>query len=215
MCSSDLWLAGRFVADGWSLKKLHRVIMLSATYRQASLPASKDVENKLLARQNRRRLPFEALRDSLLVAGGRLDPTAGGRPVELFEAPYPTRRTVYGKVDRSNLPGTFRVFDVASPDQHSPQRFQTTVPPQALYLLNSPFVAEQARAAAARPEVAGAKSDGEKVTALYRAVLGRDPTAEERALAFAFVTGEGKGDFGPWPQLAQVLMLSNEFAFVD
>ncbi|MBX9579203.1 MAG: PSD1 and planctomycete cytochrome C domain-containing protein [Gemmataceae bacterium] len=209
------WLAARFVADGWSVKKLHRVIMLSATYRQASLPATADIENKLLGRQNRRRLDFEALRDSLLVAAGRLDSAPGGRPVELFEAPYPTRRTVYGLIDRSNLPGTFRVFDVASPDQHSPQRFQTTVPPQALYLLNSPFVAEQARAAAARPEVAGAKSDGEKVAALYRAVLGRDPSAEERALGAAFAAGEVKGDFGPWPQLAQVLMLSNEFAFAD
>ncbi|MBX9628562.1 MAG: PSD1 and planctomycete cytochrome C domain-containing protein [Gemmataceae bacterium] len=209
------WLAGRFVADGWSLKKLHKLVMLSATYRQVSLPATTDPENKLLARQNRRRLDFEALRDSLLVAAGRLDLTPGGKPVDLFKAPYPTRRTVYGLLDRSNLPGTFRVFDVASHDQHSPQRFQTTVPPQALYLLNSPFVAEQARAAAARPAVAGAKSDGEKVVALYRAVLGRSPTAEERALGVEFVAGGGAGDFGPWPQLAQVLMLSNEFAFVD
>ena len=235
------WLAAKFVADGWSVKKLHKLIMLSATYRQSSnpepgtrnperktglfgiavpgsalrVPSSLDPENKLLARQNRRRLDFEALRDSLLAAGGRLDLTAGGKPVDLFKAPYTTRRTVYGLIDRSNLPGTFRVFDLASPDQHSPQRFQTTVPPQALYLLNSPFVAEQARAAAARPEVAGAKSDGEKVAALYRAVLGRDPTAEERALGVAFVAGEAKGDFGPWPQLAQVLMLSNEFAFAD
>jgi hypothetical protein len=238
------WLAARFVADGWSLKKLHKLVMLSATYRQSSgvrsadfgmrnpdrrltllglsipnsalrAPHSTDPDNRLLARQNRRRLDFEALRDSLLFAAGRLDLTPGGKPVDLFQAPYPTRRTVYGLIDRSNLPGTFRVFDVASPDQHSPQRFQTTVPPQALYLLNSPFVAEHARAAAARPEVAGAESDGEKVGALYRAILGRSPTAEERALGLEFVAGGGKGDFGPWPQLAQVLMLSNEFAFVD
>jgi hypothetical protein len=248
------WLARRFTQDGWSVKRLHKLVMLSATYQQASVmrsaefgmrneapshapaavfgfpvliphsefraPHSEDPENRLLARQNRRRLDFEALRDSLLLTAGRLDRTVGGKPVDLFKAPFPTRRTVYGVIDRSNLPGTFRSFDVASPDQHSPQRFQTTVPQQALFLLNSPFVAEQARAVVARPEVSAAKSPGAKVAALYRVVLGRNPTTEELALGRAFVgtadaSGPAADRFGKWEQYAQVLLLSNEFAFVD
>ena len=210
------WLAKRFIEDGWSVKKLHKRIMLSAAYQQSSVGTPQafaaDPENKLLAHQNRRRFDFEAMRDSLLAASGKLDPAIGGRPVDLFKAPFTTRRSVYGFIDRSNLPGTFRVFDLASPDQHSPQRFQTTVPQQALFLLNSPFVVEQSKALAARSTGAGS----EKVKSLYRLALGRNPTREELALAVEF-TGSANttGDFGAWEQLAQVLLLSNEFAFVD
>jgi hypothetical protein len=194
--------------------------MLSAAYRQSSATSAEsyrtDPENRLLAHQNRRRLDFESLRDSLLSAAGRLDLTEGGKPVDLFKAPFSTRRTVYGLIDRTNLPGTLRVFDVASPDTHSPQRFQTTVPQQALFLLNSPFVQEQAKALAARKEVAEADSAAAKVTALYRLALGRNPTKAEAALAAEFVSDdEAKAAFGRWAQLAQVLLLSNEFAFVD
>src|SRR5581483_1568825 len=219
------WLARRFVQDGWSVKRLHRTIMLSATYQQAGTASPElyrlDPDNKLLARQNRRRRDFESMRDGLLSAAGRLDPTVGGRPVDLFKTPFTTRRTIYGFIDRQNLPGTFRAFDFASPDQHSPQRFQTTVAPQALFLMNSPFAAEQAKAVASRPEVAAAKTTDEKITALYRAVLGRRPTSEELAIGREFVAGpdgwfartaDGAKPFGRWPQYAQVLLLSNEFA---
>jgi hypothetical protein len=212
------WLATRFVQDGWSIKKLHKRIMLSATYQQSSNAdrgTDADVDNRWLSHQNRRRLDFEAMRDSLLFASGRLDPTIGGRAVDLFKTPFTTRRSIYGVIDRSNLPGTFRAFDLASPDQHSPQRFQTTVPQQALFLLNSPFVAEQAKSLAARSEVKQAKTDSAKVTALYRAALGRNPTKAEAALALDFVTSKNTADFGNWEQLAQVLLMSNEFAFVD
>src|SRR5207248_692920 len=133
------WLARRFVQDGWSVKRLHKTIMLSATYQQASTGPAElyglDPDNRLLARQNRRRLDFESMRDSVLSAAGRLDPALGGRSVDLFKAPFSTRRTVYGFIDRQNLPGTMRAFDMASPDQHSPQRFQTTVPTQSLFLM--------------------------------------------------------------------------------
>ena len=214
------WLANGFMKDGWSLKKLHKRIMLSATYQQSSAVSSElfklDPENRLLAHQNRRRLDFEAMRDSLLVAAGRLDTTAGGKPIDLFATPFTMRRTVYGLIDRTKLPGTFRVFDVASPDTHSPQRFQTTVPQQALFLLNSPFVTEQAKALAARKEIADAKGAGAKVMALYQLALGRMPTKDEVALATEFVADDdAMATFGRWPQLAQVLLLSNEFAFVD
>ena len=214
------WLATTFVKDGWSVKRLHRQIMLSATYQQSSAVSAeqykRDPENRWLAHQNRRRLDFETLRDSLVAASGRLDLTAGGKPVDLFRAPFPTRRTVYGLIDRTNLPGTYRAFDFANPDTHSPQRFQTTVPQQALFLLNSPFVQDQAKALAGRKEIADAKTVPAKVTALYRLALGRNPTTTEAALAAEFVANDDpKAAFGHWPQLAQVLLLSNEFAFAD
>jgi hypothetical protein len=218
------WLAKRFVTDdGWSLKALHRRIMLSATYQQASTRRPEldkiDPENRLLGRMNRQRLDFEALRDAMLAAAGQLDPKIGGRSVDLFKAPFPKRRTVYGFIDRQNLPGTFRAFDFASPDQHTPQRFQTTVPQQALFLMNSPFVAEQARALAARPEVMAAETTGQRATALYRAAVGRAPTPEEVELAGEFVRSAAwsarTAKLSPWEQYAQVLLVGNEFAFVD
>jgi hypothetical protein len=214
------YLATRFVQDGWSLKKLHKLIMLSATYQQSSQVSADayklDPENKLLAHQNRRRLDFEAMRDSILQVAGRLDTTLGGKPVNLFSAPFSTRRSIYGLIDRTNFSGTMRAFDVASPDQHAPQRFQTTVAQQALFLMNSPFITEQAKALLARPEVSASKTPEQKVTALYKLVLGRSPTQIELELAIEFTKEDDpKATFGRWPQLAQVLLLSNAFAFVD
>lgn len=214
------WLAVKFVQDGWSLKKLHKLIMLSATYQQSSsVPAETyklDPENKLLSHQNRRRLDFEAMRDSILATAGRLDTTLGGKPVNLFTAPFTNRRSIYGLIDRTSFPGTMRAFDVASPDQHAPLRFQTTVAQQALFLMNSPFVTEQAKALAGRSEVVAAKSPKEKVIALYKCALSRQPTSNEVELALEFTEDDDpKAAFGRWPQLAQVLLLSNAFAFVD
>src|SRR5205085_6957806 len=131
-------------------------------------------DNRYLARMNRRRLDFEALRDSLLSVAGRLDGRQGGRAVDLTTAPFSTRRAVYGLIDRQNLPGLFRTFDFASPDATSPQRYQTTVPQQALFLLNSPFVLEQARKLMSLPEIATASQE-ERVGRLYRRIYGRTP----------------------------------------
>jgi len=95
---------------------------------------------------NRRRLDFEAMRDTMLAMAGKLDvSTMGGHAVDIVGTNYSTRRTVYGFIDRQNLPGLFRTFDFASPDTTSPQRFNTTVPQQALFLLNSPFAVDQTR----------------------------------------------------------------------
>jgi hypothetical protein len=214
------WLATRFVADGWSVKRLHKRIMLSATYQQASdlrPELAADPDNRLLGRMPRRRLDFESLRDSLLAAAGTLDRTVYGQSVDLFQPPFSHRRSVYAYVDRQNLPGTFQAFDFASPEQHTPQRYVTTVPQQALYLMNSPFVIAQAKAVMARPDVVWAMSAGERVRRVYRAVLGRDPTAAETWLAVGFVRSDDPPPAGltRWEQFAQVLLLSNEFAFVD
>ena len=217
------WLAIRFIEGGWSVKKIHKEIMLSRTYQQASNItadlARLDPENRLLAHMNRKRLDFEGMRDSMLVAAGHLDRTVGGKSVDLFKEPFTHRRTLYGFIDRQNLPGTFRVFDFASPDQHSPQRFTTTVPQQALFLINSPFVVEQAKGLIARKEVSSLSRPEDRVVALFRLLYGRPPTREESALAIAFVSSVDERTTAPaltrWEQLAQVLLLSNEFAFVD
>ncbi|HYO09794.1 MAG TPA: PSD1 and planctomycete cytochrome C domain-containing protein [Tepidisphaeraceae bacterium] len=190
------WLAQRFANDdAWSLKKLHKRIMLSAAYQQSSHDANPnasavDPENRLLWRQNPRRLDFEAMRDSLLFASGYLDLTMGGRSVDITTEPFTGRRTVYGFIDRQNLPGLFRTFDFASPDATSGMRFTTTVPQQALFMMNSPFVLQQAKRLAARAEVKAEADPPRRVARLYRAVLGRAPTAEEVELAVGFIKAE-------------------------
>jgi hypothetical protein len=211
------WLAARFVESGWSVKQLHRLIVTSHAYQQSSAGpvelVKADPENRLLGRMTRKRLTWEGLRDNLLVAAGRLDHSVGGRSVDVFKEPFVTRRAVYGFIDRQNLPGTFRSFDMALPDTHAPQRFTTTVPQQALFLMNAPFVMEQAKALAARANEA---DPAKRVAALYRLAYSRPATAEEMQLALEFVKAPAEGmGLTPWDQLAQVLLSANEFAFVD
>jgi hypothetical protein len=214
------YLASSFVEGGWSVKKLHKTILLSATYQQSSEASAKaqvaDVDNRLLSHQNRQRLDFEALRDSLLWASGRLDARVGGAPVEITTAPYSPRRSVYGFIDRQNLPGLFRTFDFASPDTSTPQRHTTTVPQQALFLMNAPFVVEQAKALAARADVTAKMDTGERIGTLYHLLYGRAPEAEEVALGRHFVESAASEKLlSPWEKYCQALLLSNEFAFVD
>jgi hypothetical protein len=212
------YLASYLMSHGWSLKQLHRLILLSAVYRQQSEDRPEcrqvDPENLLLWKRNRQRLDFEATRDALLAVAGTLDRTVGGKSVKEIMAPSARRRTLYGFLDRLNVPGLFRTFDFPSPDATSPQRASTTVPQQALFLMNSPFVQECARHLVARPEVGGERDLAGRVVQLYRLAYGREPTAQETALARAFVetapqTGDG------WQRYAQALLLANEFVFVD
>ena len=141
-----------------------------------------------------------------------------GRPVELTKAPFPPRRAVYGYIDRQDLPNLFRVFDIASPDSSTPRRPRTTVPQQALFLMNSPFVVEQAQALAAALPQGESTNDGQRIAALYRAVLQRKPTSEEEAIGLEFVgatPSEGEMKLNPWEQYAQLLLLTNEVMYVD
>src|SRR5262249_15493740 len=133
---------------------------------------------------------FEALRDTLLAVSGKIDFAMGGRAVDLTTEPFTTRRTVYGFVERQNLPGLFRTFDFASPDTTSPQRFATTVPQQALFLMNSPFVVQQARNLLERAEVKSASTDEQKLQRLHQAAYQRPPDADELKLARAFVQAQ-------------------------
>jgi hypothetical protein len=218
-------LALRFIDSGWSVKQLHRWIMLSAVYQQSSRPATSresaphpatiDPENRLLWHFPRQRLDLEALRDSWLYVAQALDERVAGRPFENISDPAQRRRTIYGLVNRNDLPGVYRVFDFADPDASAPERPQTTVPQQALFAMNSPFVREQARRVM---EVVAAVADDEaaRVSALYRHVLSREPDSLEREEALQFVrTASPEGKMSPWERLAQVLLLTNEFTFVD
>jgi hypothetical protein len=210
------YLATTFMAQGWSVKAMHRLIMLSAVYRQKSDDRSeckrRDPENLLLWKMNRGRLDFEATRDALLAVAVRLRRTIGGPSVRNITAPSATRRTLYGYLDRLNVPELFRTFDFPSPDATSPRRDQTTVAPQALFLMNNPFVIECARVLVQRPEIAGEKDVAKRVESLYRLLYGRAPAAEELALARAYVDVPG---LGSWERYAQALLLANEFVFVD
>ena len=185
------WLAIRFMDNGWSVKKMQKLIMLSATYQQSSEvdPAEMkaDPDNRLLTHFTRQRLDWEATRDSLLAAAGQLDTTMGGRPVEILDS---NRRTVYAFIDRQNLPGVFRSFDYASPDATSPQRFVTTVPQQALFMMNSPFILQQVQALLHRPEVAGQHDPAQRVAELYQLIYQRMPTPDELTLGRQFVGSE-------------------------
>ncbi len=191
-------LAWRFIQDGWSIKRLHRMMLLSRTYRQQSLdrPSARaiDPENRWLWRMNPRRLDWESLRDSILAVGSRLDRALYGRPVQWTSQPISTRRTVYGFTDRQNFPGLFRNFDVANPDQHTPRRHTTTVPQQALFLMNHPFLSESAIALSARSasRPAGPNSDGERLTRLFLLTYQRTPTEEERLAFEQFLRSAGR-----------------------
>jgi hypothetical protein len=185
------WLASRFMEEGWSIKKLHRLILLSATYQQASdaEPAftEADPENRWLGRFKRRRLDFEAFRDSLLFAAGQLDLAMGGRSVELTGESPALRRAVYGFIDRQNLPGVFRTFDFASPDTTSPQRHVTTVPQQGLFMLNSPFVMDRARGLTGLPGLDAQPFSESQIQTLYRRVFARNAGPAEVKLGLRFL----------------------------
>lgn len=195
-------LANWLVEHNWSRKALIKYILVSHTWLQSSNDRPElveaDPENRLLARMPRRRLDFEAFRDSLLSVSGRLEPDVGGESVDITKAPYGTRRTLYARIDRQNLPNVFRTFDFASPDNHSPQRFETTVPQQALFQFNSEFVLQTSEAIA--KQVVGSNDSVEStVRKLFELILKRAPTADERLWAtdyFHLMTAE-QFDGGP------------------
>ena len=185
------FLATYLIENDWSLKSVHRLIVRSAVFQQASRPGAEvdtlDPENRLLSFFPRRRLDFESMRDSLLAASGELDPTMGGRPGEMLGANASKRRSLYGRIDRQFLPNTLRDFDFANPELHSPQRHHTNVPQQALFFLNSPFV--EARAVAFAKRVAAGPSS-ERIRQFFRIALQREPTAHELGASLEFIGAE-------------------------
>jgi hypothetical protein len=231
------WLALRFIAEGWSVKSLHRLIMVSSVYQQSCRPVPTeaarahqlDPENHLLHRFNRQRLDFEGLRDAFLASTGELDLDMGGPAAELNATPLNRRRTVYGRIDRKFVPGMAKSFDFTNPDVHTPERHITAAPQQALFLLNDPFVAERCRQLAAQLKSLPETDVARRIEQLYLAILRRPPTPAQQAQAEAFLGETGQPSpaetgakqnpaehlLNAWEQLAQVLFFSNDFLFVD
>ncbi|MGB4740253.1 MAG: PSD1 and planctomycete cytochrome C domain-containing protein [Fuerstiella sp.] len=180
-----------FIKNNWSQKALIRYIVLSHTWQQSSDArpevAVNDPENRLLARMPRRRMDFEAFRDSLLAVAGKLEMQVGGTSADITSESLTLRRTVYARIDRQNLPNLFRTFDFASPDNHAAQRYETTVPQQALFQLNNPFVMSMAETLANSAVTAGKETGGNTVEALFKRVLQRSPSADEAEWADRFL----------------------------
>ncbi len=204
------YLATWFMDQGWSLKKLHKFIVMSATYQQDSRANERgmndDPTNQWLWRQNIQRLDFEQIRDTLLTLGGKLDRATAGRPFTISSAnsdrykgmvadalkptTNPNRRTIYAMIDRNALPDMFGTFDFANPDMTTGERQLTTVPQQALFMMNSPFVVEQVKNLLAREEFPDDAIDAEKVRFIFRTALQRQPTEHELELARDFLSND-------------------------
>ena len=211
-------LAVRFMEAGWSLRWLHREIMLSAAYQLSAqrepANAERDPENLYLWRHAPRRLDFEAWRDAWLAVSGRLDAKRGGPSINLTDANN-VRRTLYAKVSRLEPNKLMVLFDFPDANVTSGRRSVTTVPQQQLFVLNSEFTIETAKAFARRLEKAAAKEE-ERIGWAFRLAYGREPTPEEMRASLEFVHGAGTRErLAPWEQFAQAILASNEFMWID
>ncbi len=205
------WLAAEFVDSGWSVKSLDKAILMSEAYRRSSrvLAANyeADPDNRLLWRFNPvSRLDAETLRDALLAVSGRIDLARGGPPEDLSESTV--RRTLYGKVDRTNPDPGLGVFDFPDAKTHSPERDVTVGPLQRLYYLNNPFFIEQSAALAERLAAdAGSVTDA-RIRRAYELLFGRKPSDDEIAAGRRYLGGDS------WERYCQVLLASSEFLTV-
>ena len=224
------YLTREFIDSGWSMKQLHRMVMLSETYRLSSddVPASSAVDpaNDLMWRANRRRLDAEQIRDSVLSFSGDLDVTPGGRhPMphhltyfyrqhEPFQEAYPTnRRTVYTMQQRIQKNPYLDLFDGPDGNIQLSERRSTTTTLQALFLMNSKFLHQQANAIAERT-MARSPNTRARVEWAYETIFGRPPTRENLDAADSFLARAGEGQAG-WAGYLRGMLSSNEFFFVD
>jgi hypothetical protein len=231
------FLAHRFVSENWSMKKLIRSIVLSRTYQLSTTPSARDdPDNRFLARANRRRLDAEQIRDAILWTSGELKldiggPNIGSGPAGAANLPVnaeysyvfsDTRRSVYTPAFRNKRLELFEVFDFADINAPMGQRNVSTVAPQALYLMNHPFVVAQAKLAARRALAAGDRTDEARILDAYRATLGRPPTPRERELAQQFLAAGGESVPGTparseeaWGQFYQALFACVDFRYLN
>ena len=196
------YLANDFMENGWTMKRLHRMIVMSNVYRLDSDPTANplvvkkgpvdplkiDAGNRLLWRGNLRRLDFESIRDSMILLTGKLNPLVGGQPANITDEPFSYRRSLYGYVDRRRLSDTLSQFDYGDPDQPNSKRNSTIVPQQALFFMNNPLSVEVARAVAARKDVANALSEDQRIVAMFRSMFQRRPSTNEIRVAQEFLT---------------------------
>ncbi len=211
------YLAATFVEEGWSIKTLHHQIMTSSVYRQASVDRDDglraDPENRLLWKMNRRRLDFESLRDAVLAVSDNLTTELYGPALDLFgdNQSHP-RRTIYGFIDRLDVSPLLTTFDFPNPIASSPQRESTTVPPQALYLMNNQFAADAARRIA-NDVIQSTADSPSRIARAYTLLFGREPTADELTVAQDLIGAQP--DVATWSLYVHGLLMTNEFTFVD
>jgi hypothetical protein len=223
------WLTSDFVHHGWSVKRLVRLIVSTQTYQQSGehreAASQSDPENRRLWRANRKRLSIEAIRDSMLTVSGQLDRRYDGHAEKLWGDDYTRRRAIYGFINRFNLDPTLRAFDFPAPLQTQPARGESIVAPQALFTMNSPFVIDQAKAVTDSSQFSSCESDQQRIEYLFRTILGRHPARSETARSIKLVEFQARFKKpqnqssrlinSPWPLMAQALMMSNEFQYVD
>lgn len=206
------WLAASFMEHGWSLKWLHREIMLSAVYSLASdysaANQQADPDNRLLWRYPRRRLDVESLRDSVLFVSGALDGRPGGEPTP-FDAKN-QRRSIYGHISRQRPDAMLGLFDFPNANVTSEERVTTNVPLQRLFLLNSGFILQYAQRLAARIADAVPNDEPGRIRFAYQLLFQRPPTEKELATGINYIEGGRR-----WPLYAQALLGTNEFLYVD
>jgi hypothetical protein len=210
-------LAARFVSSGWSVKAMHRLIMLSNVYQQSVVSSPRnqliDPENRWLWRANRRRLEAELIRDSVLAAAGRLDSTPGGPAFQDISIP---RRSLYVMTVRTGTKsGEFgALFDSPDCSRIVERRQESIVAPQALFLMNDPLVTDLAKNLAERVlrEVPD-RSPHERIQRLYEIVLGRPPVESEIEIGLPFLTDVTQP--GLWAGYCRLILCANEFLFVD
>ena len=220
-------LAVQFMKNNWSMKSLVREIVMSRTYRQSSVADPKavvaDPENRLLSHMNRRRLDAESIRDTILTVSGQLKLDVGGRTSGEVGSDYnykhtDLRRSAYAVIFRNSLPEIFDAFDFADPSVCNGRRNTSTVAPQALFLMNNPFVIAQAKHTAERLLNESGIDDAGRVDLAFRLTLGRGPASAEKQLAERFLTeagGDSKSRPQAWTQLVQTLFASIDFRYVD
>lgn len=238
------YLAERFIAEGWSMKTLIREIMVSSTYRMSSDFSDdryqKDPGNHLVWRMNRRRLSAEKIRDAVLSISGKLDLQQGGSSVAHYpeqaispnqnkkvdQNPSEFRRSIYLPIVRGNVPAALTVFDFPAPEMLVGNRPVTTVPAQALFMMNSPFVVSQAEQTASKLLSDSKQSDRQRVSQLYQACLGREATAAEQIEAVQYIdtlkqqnakenTDVKVAAQKAWASYCQILFASTEFRFLN
>lgn len=234
------FLSAEFMADGQSIKRLVKRIVLSDAYKRSSVHDPEkhlqDPENRYWWRGVRKRLDFESLRDAILVGTQQIDTRIGGKSVKMINRPFSRRRTVYAYIDRQNLEGLFRAFDFASPDSHVPLRFATTVPQQALFMMNSGMVDHYSVLFAEKLCLLDEGRDPIwAIDQMFQSILKRSPTEREQRQFVDYLrslSDEGSGNeskagdtaaadsplpvgIDEYAQLIQILLCTNEFCFVD
>jgi len=218
------YLTVKFVEQGWSIKSLHREIMLSATYQLSSDRNESnqqiDADNRYLWRMTRRRLDVEAWRDALLATSGRLDGKLQGPSTNLADSSN-NRRTVYAFISRHELDNMLRLFDFPDANITASVRAETTVPQQQLFVLNSPFMIEQSKAFAARVLIESADGLEDRIQHAYRLAFGRKASPGELQVGLEYLQAidppeqKDLNKLNRWERYAQALLASNEFLYID